>query len=304
VQDLDTEPSQGLDVVLRQIAALRIEQNGAEAFLRWLKDEPRLSNVESRAFGRAVRGFLEAAGKSDFDTMELLGDYLRGDPVGLAEVSQFHLRERLEDDNAFRWLRSLTQTLSILDCPGLVLMFDEMDRNMSLSVGRRRAIGDNLRQMIDHCGQATLPSLLWVYAVPPEFRTSVVPEYPALEQRLRGSARFGPASPLEPVIDLNALPLAPEELFRRIGKRLLELFQVGRGSTLDAEIQEHNLGLLAESMGRDALEVGTRRTFVKQVVHLLHAQALEEKRLERADIDALEVADDGAGVEDEEDIFA
>jgi len=192
-----------------------------------------------------------------------------------------------------------------LDVPGVILLFDEMDRVMSLSVKRRKSIGDNLRQMIDHCGQATLPSLLWIYAVPPEFRTTVVPEYPALEQRLRAAGRFSAGSPLEPVIDLNALPIGPEELFRRIGQRLFELFQLGREEQLDSATQEHNLALLARHMGKNALEIGTRRTFVKQAVQLLHRQAQEERRLEESEIEALESGRDNhaALMEGELDVF-
>jgi hypothetical protein len=297
-------PEPGIDAVLRTLTDRKIAEVGKDQLREWIGYEFRRSPIESHAVRRAVQLFVESILDRNIELEELMGAFLRGESVSKQEIAGLQVREELENRTAFRFLRSLIQVLRQLEVPGVILLFDEMDRVMSLSVKRKKSIGDNLRQMIDHCGQATLPSLLWVYAVPPEFRTSVVPEYPALEQRLRGSARFGPASPLEPVIDLNALPLAPEELFRRIGKRLLELFQVGRGSTLDAEIQEHNLGLLAESMGRDALEVGTRRTFVKQVVHLLHAQALEEKRLERSEIDAPEVADDSASVEDEEDIFA
>jgi len=99
--------------------------------------------------------------------------------------------------------------LRALELPGVVLLFDELDRIMSLTVKKRRAIGDNLRQMMDECGQAVLPALLWVYAVPPEFMRVIVPEYPALQQRLKGAGGMSAQSPLAPLIDLDRLPLAP-----------------------------------------------------------------------------------------------
>ena len=52
--------------------------------------------------------------------------------------------------------------------------------------------------------------------LPPEFMTEVVPEYAALQQRLKGAARFSGLSPLQPIIDLDRLELAPAELFERI----------------------------------------------------------------------------------------
>ena len=139
-----------------------------------------MANIEDRSFSRGVRRFLEAVAGDDLDAEELLSDFLLGINVAKQELAPFRLREVLSSDNAFRWLRSLVQTLAELGLPGVVMMFDEMDRNMSLSVRRRREIGDNLRQMIDYCGQSLLPNVILCYAVPPEFMDTIVPEYPAL----------------------------------------------------------------------------------------------------------------------------
>jgi hypothetical protein len=93
-----------------------------------------------------------------------------------------------------------------------VLLFDEVDRNMSVGPRRIRAIGDNLRQVIDLCGRSQLPNTLFLYAVPPEFMRNVVPEYPALYQRLRSPIPFSLRSPQAPVIDLTHLDLEPVPL--------------------------------------------------------------------------------------------
>ena len=134
VEELDVEPSQGLERVLRQVARERVEEGGEEAFLEWLRSEFTRANIESRAFSRAVRAFLEAIVTDDLDAEEVLADYLLGEDVPRQELQPFRLREALDDESAFRWLRSLVQCLAALGLPGIVLMFDEMDRNMSLSV--------------------------------------------------------------------------------------------------------------------------------------------------------------------------
>ncbi|MFT4539413.1 MAG: hypothetical protein ACI841_000759 [Planctomycetota bacterium] len=302
--DPNAVPDRGIDAVLIGLVRDRVKQNGKEVFQEWLVDEFRRAQVESHAVRRAAFLFMQSILDRDFELEELMGAFLRGEAVSKGELSTNQVREELESRTAFRFLRSLIQVLRALDIPGVILLFDEMDRVMSLSVKRRKSIGDNLRQMIDHCGQATLPALLWVYAVPPEFRTTVVPEYPALEQRLRGAGSFSATSPLEPVIDLNDLPLDAEQLFQSIGMRLFDLFQIWRGDQLDAEIQTHNMEVLARHMGRDALEVGSRRLFVKQAVHLLHAQLAKEARLEAGEIDKMadSFGDDDL-LEGEEDIF-
>ncbi len=291
----------GVETILATLILQKVEESGEAAVRQWLQREFKRAPIESHALRRAVYLFALAVLDGDDATEEILAAYLRGDHVSAAERSQFQLREELDSKSAFRFLRSLIQVMRELTVPGLILLFDEMDRVMSLSVKRRKAIGDNLRQMIDHCGQATLPALLWVYAVPPEFMTTVVPEYPALEQRLRGAGRFSVASPLEPVIDLESLPLEPEELFRRIGHKLLELFQHGRPETIDMDLQGRNVDALADHMALNALESGSRRLFVKRLVHMLHQQLHEPKPLSTQDWDA----DDGFGddLEGEEDLF-
>ena len=288
VLDLEEEPASGLEVVLRHIAEERIEKHGVEAFLDWVNTDFSRANIESRAFGRGVRRFLEAVGHDDFDGMEILGDYLRGDEVGRQELAPYRLREKLDDANAFRWLRSLVQTLSALGLPGIVLMFDEMDRNMSLSVRRRRDIGDNLRQMIDYCGQSLLPGVVWCYAVPPEFMSTIVPEYPALAQRLKGSTRFSSSSRMQPIIDLDRLPLGSTEFLEALGHRLLELASIAHDHRFKSSIQKKNLSDLANQLGHLSFESGTRRQFVKAAVSLIETQRLEgEQPLSSKEVEEL-----------------
>jgi len=280
----EEEPEPGIDVVLRTLVQQRAEQYGEKEVREWLRNELAHSRVDSRAVRRAAELYMLAVLDLDDEIEDVTGAFLLGEDVHKNDLYPLRIREQLEGKTAFAFLRSLVQLLRAMEIPGLILLFDELDRVMSLSVKRRKAIGDNLRQMIDHCGQATLPALLWVYAVPPEFMTTIVPEYPALEQRLRGASDFSRRSPLEPVIDLDHLPLEPEELFRRIGTRLLELFEVAHGVTFDRDLQAHNLALLARAMAEEALESGSRRTFVKKAIHVLHEQRLEEKRLDRGDL--------------------
>ena len=281
VTDLEERPSQGLPQVLRQWALSRAKELGREALVGWLREEFARQPAESATLQRAVRLFVEAVLADDFDTAETLGDFLRGETLEAGELSQFKLRERLADDNAFRWLRALVQCLHLMGLPGVVLMFDEMDRNMSLSVRRRRDIGDNLRQMIDLCGQSLLPGVLWCYAVPPEFMDTVVPEYPALAQRLKSSARFSATSPLQPVIDLDHLPLPPAELLTAIGLRLLELSERAHEHRFDRALQTENVRQLARERAERQLESGSRREFVKSVVAMLEDQRRAgERRLQ------------------------
>lgn len=286
--DFDEERRPGLDELLRRTAEARVERYGGPAFLAWLKDEFSRERVESRAFQRACWLFMDAVVQGDLDQEELFRSYLFGEKLTASDLGPFQVREQLETENAYRFLKSLVQVLRALQLPGVVLLFDELDRIMSLSVKKRRAIGDNLRQMMDDCGQAVLPALLWVYAVPPEFMRVIVPEYPALQQRLKGAGGMSAQSPLAPLIDLDRLPLAPEELMERIGERLLALHELGWEHRFDAEIQRGNLSALAAYFGQLAFESGTRREFVKAAVQLLVEQHRgKEKLLSPSEVESL-----------------
>jgi len=142
---LESEPERGFDSVLRRLTEERVERYGAEAFRDWLQTEFRRANIESHALRRAALLFMEAILDRDPDQEELMADFLLGAAVSKKELSPFRIREELESRTAFRFLRSLVQCLRALEVPGVLLLFDEMDRVMSLTVKRRKSIGDNLR---------------------------------------------------------------------------------------------------------------------------------------------------------------
>ena len=276
--DEDVVSAHGIGDVLRAEILRRRDAYGLATVREWVHDEIGRARMENTAYRRAVVLFLEAVLDGNREPEMLFEDYLRGEHVRRDEIQPFGVRDVLEERNAFGFLKSLIQLFNALGVPGVVLLFDEIDRVMSLAVRRRRAIADNMREMIDCCGQSALPGLVFVYAVPPEFMTSLVPEYPALEQRLRGAARFSTVSYLNPVIDLDHLPGGAVAILGRIGHRLLDLFLAAEGDRLDAGLQQANIDALAKEMGESQLESGTRRTFVKAVIAMLNEQAREEER--------------------------
>nr|MBL0712087.1 DUF2791 family P-loop domain-containing protein [Desulfobacterales bacterium] len=133
-------------------------------------------------------------------------------------------------------------------------------------------VGDNLRQVVDLCGQARLPPTLFFFAVPPEFLRNVVPDYPALDQRLKSPVPLGERSPQAAVIDLEYLDLDPAELLVSIGERLERIFEIATGWESDHDIQAHNRELIAETMVDYTFEVSHRRLFVKTYVDFLYGQ--------------------------------
>lgn len=286
---LDSSPAQGLDAFLTELCQQKVADGGHDEFRVWLDEEFRHAPVESRSFKRAVSAYFEALLDSSVDAQELLADYLMGEDLSRDDRSRFGLREAFDDKVAFKWLRSLAQVIHALDLPGVLFLFDEMDRNMSLGTKRRQAIGDNLRQMIDYCGQSFLPGVVWCYAVPPEFMDTIVPEYPALAQRLKGAGAFGASSHMQPIIDLDRLPLPAGALYRSIAQRMLGLSELAFAHSFDRGIQDANIAALADAMESQSLESGTRRRFVKAAATMIEGQRREGDR----ELDAAEIEDLG-----------
>ena len=266
-------PARGIEQALRVALDERRAQVGDDDLRSWLDQVLRRHPVDAPSFRSAVRALLLAMLDDDLATEEVAAAWLRGEPVAVTEVRHLGIRESMSRTNGFRMLRSLCQVLQAVGAPGLLLCFDELDRNLSLPPRRRRAVADHLRQLIDLCGREALPGLLCLYAVPPEFMRHVVTEYPALQQRLEGPSSLSERSPQAAVIDLERLDLGAEELLVRIGQRLVALFRLGRDAELDIELQERNLRALAEEVLAGSFEVAHRRAFVKAAVDLLHRQS-------------------------------
>lgn len=267
-----TEPSRGLPDLLRDFLDDMREKMDPEQVEGWLRRTALRIPVDSHSVRRAGAEFLRCLLREDAEGEALLEAWLRGDQIPRQELRRFGLFETIERSNAWQALRSVCQMLVGYGYPGIVMMFDEVDRNLSLSTRRIQQLGDNLRQVIDLCGASQLPGVLFLYAVPPEFLRLVVPEYPALDQRLRSPLPMSLRSPQSPLIDLEHLQLAPEALLEAIGERLLRVFRLAEDWNCTEAIQMGNLQALARAAARFSFEVGHRRLFVKTWIAFLYQQ--------------------------------
>lgn len=272
--DPTVEPAPGIEQVLRSLFEDRSAELTAAQLDAWVDASIRRLPVNAPAFRSAVVAWYKAWRAEDVDAEDLAAAWLRGEDVSLAEVRPLGIRESMSRENGFRMLRSLCQVLQGMGVPGVLLAFDEADRVLSLGARKRRAIADNLRELIDLCGTEALPGLFCLYAVPPEFMRNVVTEYPALQQRLEGPAALSERSPQAAVIDLENLDLPPAELLFQIGLRIQRLVAAARGVTFDEALQRENLRAVADEVLSTSFEVAHRRAFVKAAVDLFARQAV------------------------------
>ncbi|MBA2660651.1 MAG: DUF2791 family P-loop domain-containing protein [Bradymonadaceae bacterium] len=290
-------PSYGLADMLRNVVDDRIDTalatgDASEADLarakkavdHWLQTTVGRTSCESHSFRQAVVGFSRAYLDQDYEREQLLEAWLLGEPVPQGELKEFGVYEQLGKSNGFTMLRCLTQMIVGLGLPGTVLLFDEVDRNLSVSAKRSQIIGDNLRQVIDLCGRHQLPNTLFMYAVPPEFMRNIVPDYPALYQRLKSPVPMSVRSPQAVLIDLERLDLEPVELLTQLGTRLIEVFELARDCELDHALQQKSARALAMACVNSYFEVNHRRLFVKSWVDYLYRQLVDGEQELTADV--------------------
>jgi hypothetical protein len=210
----------------------------------------------------------------DMRKQDVLGAYLLGEEVPVAAHREAGVFESIGKTNAFAMLRGVCQAIRGLGFTGTVLLFDELDRNLSVgaTTKNQHKLTDNLREIVDLCGRGALPGVLFAYAVPPEFMHRVVDEYPALKQRLASPLPLSVRSPQATVIDLETLDLHPQDLLLAIGDRIREIFEVARDVKFDPILQAANLARVATEAAQAQFEVSHRRIFVKAWISHLHDQ--------------------------------
>jgi hypothetical protein len=239
--------------------------------------------VESPSYRHAVYYYLEAVAEENEANKRVISAWLRGETIALKDVRQFSITERMDRSIAFKMLRSLAQLIHELGYAGLVLLFDEGDRMVSIGSSRTEKVAcDNLREVIDRCAGESLPATLFVYAVPPYFVTNIAPQYEALSQRISSKVKFSRKNPFSVQISLDQLDYPGEELLRMIGEKLLLIFELAYEVKLDHELQARNIEQLAEACA-SLLSTSHRRHFVKSLMDILTEQRVDGERLYETD---------------------
>lgn len=239
--------------------------------------------VESPSYRHAVYFYLQAVAEEKEADKRVISAWLRGETIALRDVRQFSITERMDRSIAFKMLRSLSQLIHELGYAGLVLLFDEGDRMVSIGSSRTEKVAcDNLREVIDRCAGESLPATLFVYAVPPYFVTNIAPQYEALAQRISSKVKFSRKNPFSVQISLDQLDYPGEELLRLIGEKLLAIFELAYDVKLDRELQAKNIEQLAEACG-SLLSTSHRRHFVKSLMDILTEQRVDGEKLYEAE---------------------
>lgn len=227
-----------------------------------------IKNLESTSYTNCIKGALMNLAGEDEEGFYSLVQWLKGEDIPRELKLNYRISERIDRSTAFRMLRSFIQFVNLIGYNGVVFLFDEAERGMSISSAKdkRRAL-DNLRQVIDECGNSRLPGAIFFYAVPDEYLllegTGGV--YEALKQRLRSS--FTKINPAGVKIDLEKIEINPEEFLQRLGMRLAKVFESAYNFEFDQNILSISLrNMIASVLEIQMLDISYRRTFVVGII--------------------------------------
>lgn len=303
----------GLTYPIQTDQLLNPYERGIDAFIRewYMREAGRykdrlddyiagIGGMESSSFTNAVKNaFLSLrSGGKDYDGII---QWLKGEEIDQDLRNRYGITERLDKTTPFRLIRSLAQWVKEIGYTGLVLLFDEAERGMSIgSLREKRVALDNLRQLIDECGNVRFPGVMIFYAIPDERQLleERLETYEALRQRLSGFlTRVNPSGVR---IQLEELDLPPKDFLIELGKRLSKVYESAYSPFRFQEgpLMGSIITLAEEAYGERYADVGYRRLFVKGVIQGFHIlRKHPEKALTKMDAKRI-VRDEIRGIEE------
>ncbi len=238
-----------------------------------------LAGIESTSFLLGIKHSFLSLDEEDEEGFGDITRWLAGEPI--KDLSRFGITEILTQQTAFRFLRSLLQFVRLIGYSGTVLLFDEAERAISIagSKAEKRAL-DNLRQLIDECGNSRFPSSMVLYAIPDVYqlldkRGDV---YEALKQRLEGI--FSTINSSGVRIDLEQLGMEPTDFLKRVGERLGRLYRNAYSIDINDYAIKHTAEVLADVCYRERYgDIGYRRIFVKTFIQAMHSLRSDPRKV-------------------------
>lgn len=229
-----------------------------------------MSSTENTSYGKAMKAAFRALAKGDDSEFETICQWLKAEGYDRYRHGKFQILNRIDKSNAFSMIRSLTQWVKQIGYSGLVILLDEGERQSSLSTKQRELLLNNLREVVDACGQSSFRNIMLFYAVPDEnFLEGRTQVYEALKQRV--STVFKELNPTGVKIALEDLETERIPFLTDIGTKLANVYQVAYDARLDPSKLAATIALVASVADRERFsDIGYKRVFVQKLVRGLN----------------------------------
>ena len=224
-----------------------------------------IRDFDSIYFARVIREMFKALIDEDLDKFEELELWFEQD--GTPKAKEFGIKKQQETDT-FRMMSSLTKLLTdFMGYSGLVIFFDEGERQALRSREKDRQV-NTLRQVIDKCGDQSIPGIMFFYTVPDEaeFLQSSGNAYDAIKQRLQ--KYFSQDHPMSPNISLEKLVPSEEEQvenLEEVGRKLAHLYESAYSISFTNTLEESITNIAKAAKEARYGEVAYRRLFIQSM---------------------------------------
>lgn len=211
--------------------------------------------------------------------------WVRGEKIVSTNLKKIGLAEPAKDENAFNRLNTALKFLRTrLGYRGFFIAFDEGGRANSFRRGsvKQKQMVENLLDFINKTGDQQFAGVVFLYAANEEFRSEVIANYEALENRIGGTA-MSAGSPMVPLINLDSANTP--QLLEKLGEKLVDVFSTACGTKLNRAIQRENFGKLVSAYELTNLRLSPR-TYVALITRFLPRQASQERLINDAEAEA------------------
>lgn len=239
-------------------------------------------STESISFGRAIKEAFKALIEKSNDDFDTISSWLKVENPPKTILKKFGIFEKIDKTTAFSMIRSLVQWIKHIGYSGLLIMFDEGERQSSISSKQRDTYLSNLRELIDECAKSSsFRSVMIFYAVPDmsflEGRTRV---YEALRQRLETTyQRFNPSGVQIKLSDIVGDKIDDKiKLLQCIGNKLSKIYEKAYNCSLELENLEKGIKDVAQkAINKRFSDEGYMRIFMENIIRTFHSLRIDGK---------------------------
>ncbi|NMC99811.1 MAG: DUF2791 family P-loop domain-containing protein [Bacteroidales bacterium] len=233
-----------------------------------LEELKQIDSIENISFLKAIKSAFLALMQDKDDDFQNICQWLTCEQYDRRLHGKYGILQKIEKSSAFMIIRSLVQWIRQIGYSGMIILLDEAERVPSLSSKQQELHLNNLREVIDACGNVSFQNVMIYYAVPDRsFLDGKTQIYEALKQRLHTVFDyFNPSGVTIDLEDKNIIP-DPIDFLTDIGQKLIKIYETAYSYSFnDNKVNEAISSIAKASYEKRHGDTGYKRLFVQQLI--------------------------------------
>jgi len=145
-------------------------------------------NDFNSSFARAFLVYIKSRINNDIELSNCVASWIKGEQnIPAALKAKFEIKGSINKENSMDFFKAFVKLIKLLGYKGLVILVDEIELLMNVRADIRKNCYENLRYLIDSCGNEDLSGCMFCFAGTLDFFENTekgIKTYPALDQRL------------------------------------------------------------------------------------------------------------------------